>query len=88
MGPGVGPGTDFGRCFRERGVEMEGIKIRDLKMGEFFTLRPVEHPKDSQVYIRGVYDRSEKKYDCVRFDDISYSRQFKGDKIVYTEFVF
>ena len=63
-------------------------KIKDLKNGEFFTLRKIDEPKDSQVYIRGEYDRSLRKYSCGKFDDISASRNFSGDKEVYTEFVF
>ena len=64
------------------------MKLKELKKGEYFTIKPLENPKESQVYIRGEYDRSEKKYDCGRFDDISYLRYFKGDKEVYTEFTF
>ena len=62
--------------------------IKDLKIGEYFTLKPIENPKENQVYIRGEYDRTEKKYDCGRADDISYSRYFNGDKEVYTDFVY
>lgn len=64
------------------------MKLKDLKKGEYFTLKPIADPKENQVYIRGEYDRSEKKYDCGRFDDISYSRLLKGDKEVYTDFTF
>lgn len=64
------------------------MKIKDLKKGEFFTLKPLEYPKESQVYIRGEYDRTEKKYDCGKFSDICYSRMFSGNKEVYTDFVF
>ena len=64
------------------------MTIKELKKGDFFTLKPIENPKESQVYIRGDYDRSTKKYFCGRFDDISYEKEFKGDKVVYTDFVF
>lgn len=63
-------------------------KIKDLKIGEYFTLRKIDEPKDSQVYIRGEYDRSLRKFECGKFDDISASRNFSGDKEVYTEFCF
>lgn len=63
-------------------------KIKDLKKGEYFTLKPIEYPNESQVYIRGEYDRTSKKYDCGKFSDISYSRLFKGDKEVYTDLIF
>lgn len=67
---------------------MHQTTIRKLKPGEYFTLRPIEGPKECQVYIRGEYDRSAQKYDCGKFSDVSYSRQFAGDKIVYTGFTF
>ena len=62
--------------------------IRDLKQGEFFTLRPIAEPTENQVYIRGAYDRSARKYECGKFSDISYSRLFNGSKMVYTDFTF
>ena len=64
------------------------MKLKDLKKGEYFTIKPLENPKESQIYIRGEYDRSTKKYDCERFDDISYSKEFDGNKEVFTEFTF
>lgn len=64
------------------------MKISQLKKGEWFTLKPIAEPKESQVYIRGEYDRTEKKYVCGKFSDISYSRLIKGNTEVYTDFVF
>lgn len=64
------------------------MTIKDLKIGDYFTIKPIEEPKETQVYIRGEYDRSSKKYCCGRFDDISYSRDFSGSKEVYTKFTF
>lgn len=63
-------------------------KLKDLKQGEWFTLKPIEYPKESQVYIRGEYDRTAKKYDCGKFSDICYTRLLKGDIPVYTDFTF
>ena len=62
--------------------------VKDLKPGEWFTLKPIEEPKESQVYIRGEYDRSERKYECGKFSDISYSRYLKGSTPAYTDFTF
>lgn len=62
--------------------------LKELKQGEYFTLKPIECPTDRQVFIRGEYERSEKKYSCGRFDDISYERFLKGTTIVYTDFTF
>lgn len=66
------------------------MKLKDLKCGDFFTLKPhgEHHIHGSQVYIKGEYDRSERKYNCGRCDDISYSRYFSGEKEVYTDFVY
>ena len=64
------------------------MKLKELKEGEYFTLKPIAEPSEKQVYIRGGYDRSEKKYDCGRFDDIGYSKYINGDKEVYTDFTF
>ena len=62
--------------------------LKELKNGEWFTLKPIKNPTDKQVFIRGDYCREEKKYCCGRFDDISYSRLLKGTTAVYTDFTF
>ena len=67
---------------------MEAKKLKDLKRGEFFTCKPIEYPRESQVYIRGEYDRSIKKYCCLKFNDICDERTFKGDRVVYVGFTF
>ena len=64
------------------------MKIRDLKKGDFFTRKPLSDPKDSQVWIRGDYDRSQKKYECVCFGDANRYAYLKGDAQVYTDLVF
>lgn len=43
---------------------MEKTTIKQLNRDQFFTLNPVEEPKESQVWVRGDYDRSTKKYEC------------------------
>lgn len=67
---------------------MLAVKVKDLKKGDFFTLKPIEEPKETQVYIRGDYDRSIKKFCCDKFWDISEWCLLNGDKIVYTDFYF
>ncbi len=66
------------------------MKLRELKHGDFFTLKSFsgKTPTDKQVYIKGEYDRSSRKYDCGRCDDISYSRSFKADTEIYTDFTY
>lgn len=67
---------------------MEKCYLKNLPIGSYFTLKPIPFPTEKQVYIRGEYDRSEKKYLCGKFSDISYSRLLKGDTLVYAEFLF
>lgn len=67
---------------------MEEKKLKDLKRGEWFTLKPITEPKESQVYIRGEYDRESKKYGCQKFSDINAERFIKGNTTVYTGFTF
>lgn len=62
--------------------------LKDLKIGEWFTLKPYEEAKESQVYIRSDYDRSEKKYWATKFSNIGDGRYLKGTTKVYTEFTF
>ena len=64
------------------------MTIKDLKPGDFFTLRPVDIPKPSQVYIRREYDRSRRRYRADRFDDIGADRLLKPTTVVYTEMEF
>ena len=63
-------------------------KLKDLFNGEWFTLKPIEEPKGSQVWVRGEYDRYERKYDASNWDDINRFRKLKGDTLVYTGFTF
>lgn len=64
------------------------MKIKELKKGDFFTKKAIESPRETQVWIRGEYDRSAKKYECTRFDDASACCYLKGEKEVFTDFVF
>lgn len=64
------------------------MKIKDMKKGEYFTKKPIEAPKESQVWVRGAYDISHRQYECTRFDDISVSCYIRGDKDVFTDFTF
>lgn len=67
---------------------MDGIKLKDLKKGELFTLKPVEEPRESQIFVKDEYDRSEKKYWCGKWSCYGDGKFISGDKIVYTEFTF
>lgn len=64
------------------------MTIKDLKKGEYFTLKPISEPTEKQVFIRAEYDRTEKKYVAIHFDDICSSRSLKPSTVVYTDFTF
>ena len=57
--------------------------VRQLKYGEYFTLREIEDPTEAQVWIRDEYDREEKAYLCYNFADTSKWRYLQGSKQVY-----
>lgn len=63
-------------------------KVKELKIGEWFTLKPYEYPTDMQVYVRDEYVRGDKKFMAYKYGDVCYSRLFPGDKEVYVDFVF
>ena len=67
------------------------MKLKDLKNkapNNWFTLKPIDEPKENQVWIRESYDRSEKKYWCCKWSDINSGRFISGEKEVYTDFTF
>ena len=64
------------------------MKLKELKKGEWFTLKPIENPTEHQVYVKGDYDRANKKYSVTHWDDINSERFLKGDITVYTGFTF
>ena len=64
------------------------MKLKDLKAGDWFTKKPIAEPNGGQVWIKQAYDRSAKKYEIVRWDDVNDSQLMSGDKEVFTEFVF
>lgn len=66
--------------------EMKPIKT--LKKDQYFTLNPVEEPKESQVWVFDGYDREERKYYAYKFADVNHGRYFKGDKLVCTNIYF
>lgn len=64
------------------------MKLSKLRNGEYFTVKQIDYPKEKQVYIKGDYIRSIKKYSCTKFSDINEEYFFKPDKEVFTDFVF
>ena len=66
------------------------MKLKDLKRGEYFTRKPLQHAdaKPSQVYIKQDYNHETKKYWCQKWDDISRGMEIKGNTEVYQDFIF
>lgn len=67
---------------------MKEILLKDLKKGEWFTRKPIEQPKENQVFIKDFYIREDKKYCCIRWNNISDSIELKGNTKVYIDFIF
>lgn len=64
------------------------MKLKELKKGELFTLKPIENPKESQVFIRREYDRSVRKYWAEKWTDFCDGKYVDGNREVYTDFTF
>ena len=62
--------------------------MRQLKEGEFFTFRPHEEPTERQVYVRSDYDRSTKRFAYFPYNDMMNEHFAKGERVVYTDFIF
>lgn len=67
---------------------MDQKELRAVKSGEYFTLKPIDEPKENQAWIKGDYDRSTKTFGCSRFSDVNDERFFKASRIVYVGFTF
>lgn len=64
------------------------VLLKTLKKRDFFTLKPIEEPKESQVWVLDEYDRSEKKYFAHKFSDVNHSKLFKPTQKVFVDFYF
>ena len=64
------------------------VNIKKVKKGDYFTMKPIAEPKESQVWIKGDYDRENKAYECQRFSDMNYFKYVKANKDVYIDFTF
>jgi len=64
------------------------MTIKELKKGTYFTLKNIQNPNENQVYIKGEYERTTKKYSCFKFSDTNAERFIAGNKSVFTDFTF
>lgn len=64
------------------------MKVKDLKQGDFFCKKDIAFPSENQVWIRGDYDRSARRYVITRFSDMCDTQLIKGEKDVFCDFTF
>ena len=64
------------------------MTVRELKKGEYFIKKAIEYPTEKQVWVRGDYDRTMKRYECWRFSDVNDTSYIQGSKEIYTDFTF
>lgn len=67
---------------------MKKVTLKEVKKGEYFTLKPIEEPTYRQVYVRDDYDRVTKKYTYYNFADVNRYGEKKGTTCVYIDFTF
>ena len=59
-------------------------ELKDLSNGDFFQLKP----NAKKVWVKGEYDRSQKKYSCINAENINDERFFKADQVVWLGFTY
>ena len=62
---------------------MTVMQIKDIKKGEMFRL-----VGKTAVWIRGDFERTEKKYSATSWDDMNKERFLKGSTLVEVGFTF
>jgi len=62
--------------------------VKSLKKGDWFTKKDLSDPTEMQVWIRGDYDRSSKRYSIICFGDINKEQFVKPETTAYTDFTF
>ena len=66
------------------GNDYTPIMLKDVKPGEFITRKP----NTNNVYIRGAFERTSKKYSITATADHCKELLLKGSTIVYTGFTY
>lgn len=64
---------------------MRQAQLRELKKGDFFRLSSSD---TAPVWVRGEYNRSTKKYECYKFDDVNHWAELTSTRKVTTDFEF
>lgn len=73
---------------------MKPTLLKNIKKHDWFTLTDkVKYNEEGEVlskyvYVRGDYEKSSKKYEVFKFDDVCDYRFLKGDRNVFVDFCF
>lgn len=62
---------------------MKTTTIAQIKNGEIFRLT-----ENGPEWVRGEYDRTDKKFECSKWDDVNHSSYMKGTRKVFVGFEF
>lgn len=64
---------------------MKKTELRRVRVGEFFRLSESE---SAPVWVRDEYNRSSRKYEAYKYDNVNHWGEFKGTRLVYVDFTF
>lgn len=64
------------------------MTVKELKKGDFFCKIDTDNPSERQVWVRGEYDRSARRYECYKWADVNHTQYLRGDRVVFCDFVF
>ena len=64
---------------------MKQTELRNVKQGYFFRL---SNSDTAPVWVRGDYNRSSKKFDAYKYNNVNYWNEFRGSRIVFVDFEF
>ena len=64
---------------------MKQTELRNVKKGDFFRLANSE---TAPVCVRGDYNRSSKKFEAYKYNNVNYWNEFRGSRIVFVDFEF
>lgn len=87
--PGVG-GIMIEQVLTDQGYPI--VRLRDIRRGSFFhrinKRMGGEYCELSTVWCKGEYDRSDKKFECYKYEDVNDFRLLRGDTLVTIDFTF
>lgn len=64
------------------------LTIKDLRKGDYLTLKKIDDPKENQVWVKDDYDKSSKSFFIVNFANMNKSKLVKGSLKIHTSFNF